>query len=400
MNLHLLYAAIDGAHIAFLSVLAIRLLALAPRNRNAQLIALLAFGAVCAVVSARHSYMAVLPAGFAVDLGPLIIPMNLARNVTSGVLMVLCHSIFRDGRRLPLPLSAVWAVQMSLEEPLEWMAPSAWELARPHATFVLYEVVPSALQIVMLGFALAWALREPGADLVEARRKTRAVLVVVSVAHTLAPRRAPRPQCWATAHRRLLSRARRRHRPRLVGVRRHRPAAAPDSARFVDPLRPTSVATAADVSRHASDVARIRAAFESERVYRRWGSPSARSRSTSRYRSIASAVDPRRSGLQLQHAGPKRWPIPPGTTRPCSRSVRRLPVDHAFNRAFRALKGMTPTQFRARSGRTRPIPEKSGRFPKTTTASTIRRDRLVRRTVDSLAVAPGGVAMSEAEVLR
>ncbi len=72
MNLHLLYAAIDGAHIAFLSVLAIRLLALAPRNRNAQLIVLLAFGAVCAVVSARHSYMAVLPAGFAVDLGPLI----------------------------------------------------------------------------------------------------------------------------------------------------------------------------------------------------------------------------------------------------------------------------------------------------------------------------------------
>ena len=37
MNLHLLYAAIDGAHIAVLLVLAIRLLALAPRNRNVQL---------------------------------------------------------------------------------------------------------------------------------------------------------------------------------------------------------------------------------------------------------------------------------------------------------------------------------------------------------------------------
>ena len=61
---------------------------------------------------------------------------------------------------------------MSLEEPLEWMAPSAWELAQPHATFVLYEVVPSALEIVMLGFALAWALRESAADLLEARRKT------------------------------------------------------------------------------------------------------------------------------------------------------------------------------------------------------------------------------------
>ena len=171
--------ALLGLAVAFLLVLAIRLLALAPRNRNVRLIGLLALSTVCTVVSARHSYMAVLPAGFAVDLGPLIIPMNFARNLGSGLVMVLCHSIFRDGSRLPPPLLAVWAVQMSLEEPLEWMAPSAWELAQPHATFVLYEVVPSALQIVMLGFALAWALRESDAEdggrchLRQRRRKAR-----------------------------------------------------------------------------------------------------------------------------------------------------------------------------------------------------------------------------------
>ena len=44
-----------------------------------------------------------------------------------------------------------------------------------------------------------------------------------------------------------------------------------DSVLFVDPVRPTPVPTAAEVSRHAADVARIRAAFESERVYRRMG---------------------------------------------------------------------------------------------------------------------------------
>ena len=75
--------------------------------------------------------------------------------------------------------AAIWAVQMLLEEPLEWMVPRAWELAQPHAKLVLYEVVPSALQLVMLGFALVWALRESEADLVEARRKTRAVLAHV-----------------------------------------------------------------------------------------------------------------------------------------------------------------------------------------------------------------------------
>ena len=369
MNLHLLYTAIDGASIALLSVLAIRLLTLAPRNRNVQLIVLVAFGAVCAIVSARHSYMAVLPAEFAVDLGPLIVPMNLARNLTSGLVMVLCHSIFRDGRRLPPPLLALWTVQMLLEEPLEWMAPSAWELAQPHAKFVLYEVVPSALQIVMLGFALVWALRESDADLVEARRKTRAVLVVVSVTHIvlilLVERLALR--LWAlpidvyfavhagiNAFGLLLSGA-----IVLLLVR-------PDSARFVDPVRPTPVATAADVSRCAYDVVRIRAAFESERVYRRMGLtvgalaehlkiPEYRLRSL-----IHSDLGYRNFNTLLHHyrvaevsealADPARDDTPVLTLALSAGYQSITP----FNRAFRALHGMTPTQFRARS-RQKPV---------------------------------------------
>ena len=307
MNPHLLYAVIDGAHIAFLLVLAIRLLALAPRNRNVRLIGLLALSTVCMVVSARHSYMAVLPAGFAVDLGPAIIPMNFARNLGSGLVMVLCHSVFRDEERLPWPLWAVWAVQMSLEEPLEWIASSAWALAQPQANFVLFEVVPSALQIVMLGFALGWALRESGADLVEARRKTRIVLVVVTVAHIVLTVLVERLALliWVlptdvyfgvhsgiTTFGLLLSGT-----VVLLLLR-------PDAARFVDPLRPTPVATAVDPSRHAYDVARIRAAFESERVYRRRGSHHRRAGGTPEAAGVPPPLpDPRRPGLsQLQHA--------------------------------------------------------------------------------------------------
>ena len=364
MNPHLLYAAIDGAHIALLSVLAVRLLALAPRNRNVQLIVLLAVGAVCAVVSARHSYMAVLPAEFALDLGSLIVPMNLARNLTAGPVMVLCHSIFRDRRRLPPALWAVWAVQISIEEPLEWMVPSAWALAQPHAMFVLYEVVPSALQIVMLGFALVWALRESGADLVEARRKTRAVLVVVSVGHIVLALLVERLalQIWAlpidvyfpvhsgiTALGLLLSGA-----IVLLLLR-------PDAVQFIDPVRPAPVATAADVSRHAHDVARIQAAFESERVYRRMGLtvgalaehlkiPEYRLRSL-----IHSDLGYRNFNTLLHHyrvaevsealADPARDDTPVLTLALSAGYQSITP----FNRAFRALKGMTPTEFRARS---------------------------------------------------
>ena len=368
MNLHLLYAAIDGAGIALLSVLAIRLLTLAPRNRNVQLIVLLAFGAVCAVVSARHSYMAVLPAEFAVDLGPLIVPMNLARNLTSGLVMVLCHSIFRDGRRLPPPLLALWTVQMLLEEPLEWMAPSAWELAQPPAKFVLYEVVPSALQIVMLGFALVWALRESDADLVEARRKTRTVLVVVSVTHIVLTLLVERIalQIWTlpidvyfavhagvNALGLLLSGA-----IVLLLLR-------PDSARFVDPVRPTPVATAADVSRYAH-VARIRVAFESERVYRRMGLtvgalaehlkiPEYRLRSLIHgdlgYRNFNTLLNHYRVAEVSEALADPAQDDTPVLTLALSAGYQSITP---FNRAFRALHGMTPTQFRARS-RQKPV---------------------------------------------
>ena len=363
MNLHLLYAAIDGAHIAFLVALAIRLLALAPRNRNVQLIVLLAFGAVCSVVSARHSYMAVLPAAFAVDLGPLVIPMNLARNLTSGLVMVLCQRIFRDRKRLPLPLLAVWVVQVLLEEPLEWMAPFAWELAQPQAIFVLYEVVPSALQIVMLGFALVWALRESDADLVEARRKTRVVLVVVAVVHIVLALLVERLalQIWAlpidvyfavhtgiTALGLLLS--------GTIVVLLFRP----DAARFVDPLRPAPV-VAAEVSRDEYDVARIRAAFESERVYRRMGLtvgalaehlkiPEYRLRSLIHsdlgYRNFNTLLHDYRVAEVCEALADPAQDDTPVLTLALTAGYQSITP---FNRAFRAFKGMTPTQFRARS---------------------------------------------------
>ena len=364
MDPHLLYAAIDGANIAFLVVLAIRLLVLAPRNRNVRLIARVAFCTVCAVVSARHSYMAVLPAEFAIDLGPLIVPMNLARNLTSGLVTVLCHSIFRDGERLPPLLLVAWTVQMLLEEPLEWIVTPAWELARPIAAFVLYEIAPSALQVVMLGFALFWTLRESEADLVEARRKTRVVLVVVAVtqivlalfverlamqlgafpAHVLFPVHA-----GITAIGLLMTGA-----IVLLLLR-------PDSVLFVDPVRPTPVPMAADVSRHATDVARLRAAFESERVYRRMGltvGALADHLKVLVYRLralIHGELGFRNFNTLLHHyrvaevcdalADPDQDDTPVLTLALSAGYQSITP----FNRAFRALHGMTPTQYRARA---------------------------------------------------
>jgi AraC-like DNA-binding protein len=135
----------------------------------------------------------------------------------------------------------------------------------------------------------------------------------------------------------------------------------PDAARFVDPLRPTPVATAADVSRHAYDVERIRAAFESERVYRRRGLtvgalaehlkiPEYRLRSL-----IHGDLGYRNFNTLLHHYRVEE--VSEALADPAQDDTLVLTLALSagydsispFNRAFRALKGMTPTQFRARS---------------------------------------------------
>ena len=218
----------------------------------------------------------------------------------------------------------------------------------------------------MLGFALFWALRESEADLVEARRKTRAVLVVLSVVQIVLALCVERlaMQLWAfptdvyfpvhagiTAIVLLMTGA-----IVLLLLR-------PDSVRFIDPVRPTPVATAVDVSRHASDVARIRAAFESEHVYRRMGLtvgalaaylkiPEYRLRAL-----IHSDLGFRNFNTLLHHyrvaevsealADPNQDDTPVLTLALSAGYQSITP----FNRAFRALQGMTPSQFRARSRR-------------------------------------------------
>ena len=364
MNAHLLYAASDGAAIALLLLLVVRLLALAPRNRNAQLIATAACCTACAVVSVRHSHMAALPSAFAVDLGLLTVPVTLGRNLTAGVVTVLCHSIFRHGKRLPPLLLAIWALQVLLEEPLEWMATPVSALAQPVAAFVLYEVAPSALQVVLLGFAVSWAVRDAPVDLSDTRRRMRAALVVASavlialgfLVDRLGVRLGEFPtdvvfpvHFGITAVGLLMTGG-----VVLLFLR------SDWILLFLDPAGPAPVLAGAVVPLHASDVARLRAAFESERVHRRSGltvgvlaehlkMPEYRLRSLIRrdlgFRNFNALLHHYRvAEVSAALADPDRDDTPV-LTLALSAGYQSIT---AFNRAFRALHGMTPTQFRAR----------------------------------------------------
>src|SRR6187551_2854250 len=117
MSTPLLLLAIDVAAIVCAVLLCARLLASQPRSRNTLLTALIAFAMACGVLLGRQEYGYWIPAAFRVDVGGWAWLLDLARNLTPGLFMLLCFNLFIEQRRFPRWLLLVVAVQLCLDEP-------------------------------------------------------------------------------------------------------------------------------------------------------------------------------------------------------------------------------------------------------------------------------------------
>lgn len=174
MSTQLLFFAVDV--IGFFSILLFgtRVLVTSAKQRNARLIALICFNSACAIVLARQDYAFWIPEAYQVHVGLLRVPLHIARNLTSGVLMILCHSLFQDESKLPRWLVGAFALQVLTEfaGALRSTNGSEWQ-------HDLLQVVPALLQLLFVGCALYWMLRGWGADLVEARRKLRWIFLLI-----------------------------------------------------------------------------------------------------------------------------------------------------------------------------------------------------------------------------
>jgi hypothetical protein len=102
-----------------------------------------------------------IPAPFHFEVGPWYGVLNLARNLTPGLFMVLCFTLFAVQRRFPLWLLALFIVQMFLEEPARLLVAPGWRFG-----YVLTQVTPTVLQMIFVGFAIYWAVVSWRADLV------------------------------------------------------------------------------------------------------------------------------------------------------------------------------------------------------------------------------------------
>ncbi|MGH6873086.1 MAG: helix-turn-helix transcriptional regulator [Rhizomicrobium sp.] len=175
MNTSQLFFALDAASILASFLLGARILARHPRSQNAQLIALITINTICYIMLSRYEYGTRIEPPYRFPLGQAWIPLlNLARNLTPGLFMVLCFRIFADSKRLPQWLLALFAVQMFLEVPARWFLPAEGAVGA-----LLFRIAPAMLETLFAGFALYWTVANWPSDLVEGRRRARAITVVL-----------------------------------------------------------------------------------------------------------------------------------------------------------------------------------------------------------------------------
>jgi AraC-like DNA-binding protein len=168
MTLPLLFLAIDVVAVFSMALVGVRVLVSRPRDFNTRIYALIALDSVCYVVLARQDYAYWIPPEFQIHVGAVAPLLDAGRNLTPGLFMLLCHSLFQDEAKVPRALLGAFAVQVLLEQPLQLLFPSAV----PGNHFV-FETLPALLQLVLSGFALYWVLRGWQADLIEPRRRMR-----------------------------------------------------------------------------------------------------------------------------------------------------------------------------------------------------------------------------------
>ena len=174
LSVPLILLTIDVATIVCAVLLGVRLLASQPQSKTAWLIALIAFAMACGVLLGRQEYGYWMPTALRIDLGGLAWSLDLARNLTPGLFMLLCFDLFTEQERFPRWLLVAWAVQLALDEPGRALIPSSWTYAR-FAT----QAAPAFLQALFAGFALYWTLADWRFDLVETRRAIRALTLAV-----------------------------------------------------------------------------------------------------------------------------------------------------------------------------------------------------------------------------
>ncbi len=369
MSTQLFFFAVDV--IGFFSVLlfGLRVLVTSPKQPNAQLLALICFNSACAIVLARQDYAFWIPEAYQLHVGMLRIPLHIARNLTPGLLMLLCHSLFQDESKVPRWLIGAFALQILME--IVRALPSE----APALQYDFFQIAPALLQLLFVGFALYWMLRGWQADLVEARRRLRWIFLAIIgtfifVAILLERLLIPWDSSATFYVHITLSILQ-----AVIAVVAVLATFRSDDPLYVNPFRDERIRSPAGgeksipaVSAVGSGVAAVQRAFADQHVYRdgdltvaslavKLAMPEYRLRKLIHeqlgYRNFNALLhDYRIAEACRDLADPAKNALPILTI---ALTVGYNSIN-PFNRAFRDTKGMTPSAFRAQAQAEKPIP--------------------------------------------
>ncbi len=181
---------VSAAVSACVTVLAVRTLVSLNGSLSAWLIAAICVAVLCNQVLSWQEFAPFQPPSLRFDTGRLAPILNLIRNTAPGLFMIQAHRLFVDGERFPRWLLAAFGLQLGLEV-IAFAAPMSGVL----------EAGPAALELMFGGLALYWTLASWPADLVENRRRARAVVLVIvgvnMIAPTLLLRLVTLPGAWS-----------------------------------------------------------------------------------------------------------------------------------------------------------------------------------------------------------
>lgn len=368
MNEPLLVLAIDVAAVTCVALVALFMIASHPRVRTAQLIAWIGLNTICHIVLARDDYSAWIPAAFQTEVGAWRPLLNMAQNVTPALFLVLCHTLFGAGRRFPRWLAALIAIQLLLEEPVEWLAPTG-SLGRD-----VTETIPALLQTLFVGLALYWTARDWQGDLIETRRRVRAFTFFVIgfniIGQSLLLRVVVPPDTIANfhLHAALIAMSIPISAFLLFQLTRE------DHARLLQPDLPPTPQSAAFSREDAGALARLTALLDEERVYRQPGL-------TLKGLTTAAALPEyklrklihEQLGYQNFNAFLHHYRIQEACAQLRDPALRRTPIltialsvgyqsINTFNRGFRDIMNMTPSAYRAMADA--PTPKEPSLFAK------------------------------------
>ncbi len=176
MSFALLNLIVAVAVAVCVTVLAVRVLLNHRRELGAWLIAAICSAVLCNQILSWQEFAPFEPLSERFDTGVWASVLNLVRNTAPGLFMIQAHRLFVDGERFPRWLLVAFALQLGLEL-IAFCLPVRGML----------NAVPAALEMMFGGLALYWTLAQWPADLVEIRRRARAVVFVVVALNMIAP---------------------------------------------------------------------------------------------------------------------------------------------------------------------------------------------------------------------